>query len=559
MIHRRLLQLAGAVPSAILALALVRIAISVLHLIFAITAASAIASLAHGSGEPLPALALLMAVTLVRGAAIWLHEPLAARIGASVRVRLRRRLLDRLSAVPAAERDSGETAATVIDAVEGLDAYYTRYLPQLLVVLVVPAAVVSLTWSYSATAGLALAVAAMVAVIAPRAWDALLLRNGRARWQRFARLSSDYIEALQNIPLVRSFGAGGRTAARLSADAEGLRQSTMAQLRLSLVETVVSALAMHLGIILAVAAALAAVIGGNAEAAAAITVLLLARECFRPIQDLGANWHAGYLGLTAVDGLDRLLSLRPAVADTGTHVTPAPHGTVDLAGVAYCYPGTGSGLRGLSLRIAAGETVAIIGPSGSGKSTLARLLEREADPAAGVIHIDGIELGGYTREARSRSIVVVPQDPVLFAWPVRDNLRLYRPDASDADIEHVARTAGIHHVICALPEGYATVLAENGEQLSGGQRQRLAIARALLSSAPVLVFDEVTSALDANTERHVMDAIAATAAGRTLILIAHRESACVHATRWIALDGGRVAATGDGPPSALALTTGETL
>lgn len=446
----------------------------------------------------------------------------------------------------------------MIDAVEGLDAYYTRYLPQLIVVLVVPATVVCLTWNYSATAGLMLAVAAVIAVIAPRAWDALLLRNGRARWHRFARLSSEYIEALQNIPLLRSFGAGGRTAARLAADAEGLRLSTMAQLRLSLVETVVSALAMHLGTVLAVAAALVAVTGGNAEAAAAITVLLLARECFRPVQDLGANWHAGYLGLTAVDGLDRLLSLRPTIADVGTHSTPAPHGAIDVEDVAFRYPGTDNGLCGISVRIAAGETIAVIGPSGSGKSTLARLLEREVDPDAGIIRIDDTELGEYTREARSRSIVVVPQDPVLFAWTVRDNLRLYQPQASDADIEHVARTADIHDVICALPEGYATVLAENGEQLSGGQRQRLAIARALLSPAPILVFDEVTSALGTETERRVMDAIAADNIKRTTILIAHRESACVHATRWIALDDGRITATGDGSPSALAAVIGET-
>ena len=559
MIHRRLLQLAGAVPAAILALALVGIAISALHLVFAVTAASVIVALVHGSGDLAPALALLTAVTMMRGVAIWVREPLAARVGASVRIRLRRRLLDRLSAVPVAERDSREVAATVIDAVEGLDAYYTRYLPQLLVVFVVPAAVVAITWNYSATAGLTLAVAAVIAVVAPRAWDARLLRNGRNRWHRFARLSSEYIEALQSIPLLRSFGAGGRTAARLASDAEALRLSTMAQLRLSLVETVVSALAMHLGTVLAVAAALTVVIGGNAEAAATITVLLLARECFRPVQDLGANWHAGYLGLTAVDGLDRLHSLRPAIADTGTHSTPASNGTVDVEDVAFHYPGTDNGLRGISLRIAAGETVAIIGPSGSGKSTLARLFERETDPDVGIIRIDGIELGAYTREARSRSVVVVPQDPVLFAWSARDNLRLYRPDASDIDIERVARTARIHDVISALPTGYNTVLAENGEQLSGGQRQRLAIARALLSTAPILVFDEVTSALDSETERHVMDAIATTCPSRTVILIAHRESACVHATRWIALEGGRIVYTGDESPTALALTNGETL
>lgn len=548
MIHRRLLQLAGAVPRAILALAAVGLLVSALHVAFALAVSSVIVELVRGSGDVLPLLVLLAGVTLLRGVALWAREPLAVRVGASVRIALRRRLLGQLAAVSASERDSGALTATVIDGVDGLDAYYTRYLPQLLVVLIVPAGVVVIAAAVSPSAGLALAASVAVAVIAPRAWDALLLSNGRARWERFSRLSSDYVEALQNIPLLRAFGASGRTAERLAMDAEGLRRSTMTQLRLSLVETAVSALAMHLGVILAVFAAFRAVNDGSASAATILTVLLLARECFRPVQDLGAQWHAGYLGLSAVDGLDRLLSLTPAVSENGTCDEPARGGRVDIDDVGYRYPDTESGLRGFDLQIGGGRTLAVLGSSGSGKSTLARLLEREMDPDSGRIRIDGVDLREFTPRARSRTVVVVPQDPVLFAWTVRDNLRLYRPDVGDAEIVSAAQAADIHDVIAALPDGYDTVLAENGEHLSGGQRQRLAIARALLSSAPLLVFDEVTSALDVGTEQRVMDGVAAAASDRTIILIAHRESACEHADQWIVLQGGRLRARGDGPP-----------
>lgn len=556
MVHRRLLQLAGAVPGAILALAGLGAVLSALHVGFAITAGAVISTLVRGEGDPLPGLAALAVIALVRGVLTGVREPVAARFGAGVRLRLRRRLLARLGSVPVAERDSGQATATVIDGVDGLDAYYTRYLPQLIVVLVVPAVVVALVWTRSAGAGVVLAIATAVAVLAPRAWDVRLLHNGRRRWDRFTRLSSDYVEALQQVPLLRAFGATDRTAARLAADAEHLRGSTMAQLRLSLAETFVSGVAVHVGTVLAVVAALAAVVSGDTHAAGAVTVLLLARECFRPVQDLGTNWHAGYLGLTAVDGLDQLLSRRPAVAEDGTHATPAPAGSVMVDDVVYHYPGTGTGLRGLSLRVQPGETVAIIGPSGSGKSTLARLLEREIDPDAGSVLVDDVDLRDLTRRARSRSVVVVPQDPTLFAWTVRDNLRLYRPQATDAEIERACEIADVRDVIRALPDGYDTVLAEDGEQLSGGQRQRLAIARALLSPAPVLVLDEVTSALDPATERRVADALARAAPTRTTLLIAHRESACVHADRWIALQDGQLAAAGDGPPSARVRTAG---
>ncbi|GAA1990837.1 ABC transporter ATP-binding protein [Isoptericola halotolerans] len=551
MVHRRLLQLAGAVPGVILALAGVGVLLSAMHVGFALTAGSVIATLVRDDGDlasTLPALVALAAIAVVRGVVVAVREPVATRLGASVRLRLRRRLLARLVAVPAAERDAGEVAATVIDGVDGLDAYYTRYLPQLVVVLVVPAAVVGLVAVRSTAAGAVLAVAAAVAVLAPRVWDARLLRNGRRRWDVFTRLSADFVEALQQVPLLRAFGATGRVADRLATTAEGLRRSTMTQLRVSLVETAVSALALHLGTALAVVAALHGVLTGDVRAPVAVTVLLLARECFRPVQDLGTTWHAGYLGLTAVDGLDRLLSMRPSVVEAGDHAAPAATGTIELTGVTYRYPGSTTGVRDLSLRVAAGETVAVVGPSGSGKSTLARLLERDVDPQQGVVRVGGLGLPDYTPTARSRSVVVVPQDPTLFAWTVRENLRLYRPDATGSQIEQAARTADVHEVVQSLPDGYDTVLAEDGGQLSGGQRQRLALARALLSPAPVLVLDEITSALDVGTERRVMDAVVAATRERTVIVVAHRESACTHADRWVRLQDGRIVATGDGAP-----------
>ncbi|GAB3630822.1 ABC transporter ATP-binding protein [Microbacterium shaanxiense] len=549
MIHRRLLQLAGAVPGAIAALAAVGMLISGLHVTFAFVTAAVITALVRGDGDVGFALIILVVVALARAGVVWLREPLAARIGASVRIALRRRLLARTADIPAAERRSGDTAATVIDGVDGLDAYYTRYLPQLVVVLLVPATIIALVSAQDVGAGAVLAVAGASAVIVPRLWDARLLRNGRSRWAAFARLSGDYVEALQSIPLLRAFGAAERFGTELEQRAEALRLSTMAQMRVSLIESGLSALAMHLGTVLAVLAAASAVLTGS-PATTAIVVLLLSRECFRPLSELSTHWHAGYLGLTAVDGLDRLLSLHAAVPDDGTVATPAAGGAeISIRDLTYRYPGTDSGIRGITLEIESGETVAILGASGSGKSTLGRLLEREIDPDDGDILLDGIPLPQRTRSALARSVVTVPQDPVLFAWSVQENLRLYRQHASDAEIQQAAVAADIDQVIRDLPEGYDTVLGENGDQLSGGQRQRLAIARALVARAPVLILDEVTSALDAETERRVMDGVDAHDPRRTTILIAHRESACVHADRWIALDQGGIISSGDGPPA----------
>ncbi|MFD6138662.1 ATP-binding cassette domain-containing protein [Promicromonospora sp. NPDC060271] len=562
MIHRRLLQLAGAVRGAILALAAVGLVLSALHVAFAVLVGLVVAALvrdagAVGAGDVGGPLTALAAVALVRAVVIWARESLTTRVGVSVRLRLRSRLLDQVAAVPEAGRRAGRTAATVIDGVDGLDAYYTRYLPQLVVVLLVPAAIVVVVAALAPAAGAALAIAAAVAVLAPRLWDARLLRNGRDRWDAFARLSGDYVEALQSIPLLRSFGAAERVGAELDERAENLRARTMSQLRMSLVESALSGLAVHVGVVAAVLAALAAVVTGSATATTAVLVLMLARECFRPVSELGQYWHAGYQGLTAVDGLDALLSAEPAVRGEGARTAPAPDGAaVELSDVTYRYPGTGTGVSGIDLRIEPGETVAVLGPSGAGKSTLARLLERGADPDQGAVRVDGTDLRDYTLSALRRSVVVVPQDPVLFAWSVRENLRLYRPDADDAEVRAAAAAADAHDLISALPEGYDTVLTEDGQQLSGGQRQRIAIARALLARAPVLVLDEVTSALDADTERRVVEGIFDHATERTTIVVAHRLSAAERCTRWVRIERGRVTASGEGPPTKLARAAG---
>jgi ATP-binding cassette, subfamily B, bacterial MsbA len=226
--------------------------------------------------------------------------------------------------------------------------------------------------------------------------------------------------------------------------------------------------------------------------------------------------------------------------------------------VSFAYPSRGgldgrgkhsAALLDLDLNVAAGETVALVGRTGAGKSTFVALLPRFFDPQAGVIRLGGVDLRELDKTELRGRIAVVQQSPVLFAGTFADNIRLGRPEASDAQVVDAARRAQIHDFIAGLPHGYATPVGERGGSLSGGQRQRVAIARAFLKDAPILILDEATSALDSESEALVQRALAELVQGRTTFMIAHRFSSIRHATRVLVLDGGRL--VGDGSPAEL--------
>jgi ATP-binding cassette subfamily B protein len=226
---------------------------------------------------------------------------------------------------------------------------------------------------------------------------------------------------------------------------------------------------------------------------------------------------------------------------------PKPvRGELRLDKVRFQYPSRPdtSALDGFNLRVAPGETVALVGPSGAGKSTVFQLLLRFFDPQDGEVSIDGIDLRRLDPASLRETIALVPQDPVIFGSTARENLRYGKLEATGGDIETAARSAEAHEFLTALPQGYDSELGERGARLSGGQQQRLAIARALLKNAPILLLDEATSALDAQSERAVQQALERLMQGRTTLVIAHRLATVLKADRIVVMDAGRIVAQG---------------
>lgn len=273
-----------------------------------------------------------------------------------------------------------------------------------------------------------------------------------------------------------------------------------------------------------------------------ITALLMAYQPMKALAKLNASLQEGLAGAQRLfDLLDRRSAIEEKPDAAPLRIAG---GAVRLEDVTFAYDPTAPALRGLTLDIPAGKTVALVGPSGAGKSTIMNLIPRFHDVDNGTVRIDGQDVRDVTLASLCGAIALVSQEVVLFDDTVRANIGYGRADATDEDIFEAARMAAAHDFIMALPEGYDTLVGERGMTLSGGQRQRLAIARAMLKNAPILLLDEATSALDTESERQVQNALETLMRGRTSLVIAHRLSTVVNADVIHVLDGGRLIESG---------------
>jgi ATP-binding cassette subfamily B protein len=376
------------------------------------------------------------------------------------------------------------------------------------------------------------------------------------RVRKLARASQDRVgdvgayvdEALHEIRTVQAYGHEDEDRRQFGDRVEGAFATALARIRQRalLVATVIMLVFGAVGVILW--------IGGHDVVAGRITAGQLSAFVFYAvIVASAAGTISEVIGdvqraAGATERLFELLAIEPAIrAPEHPVALPSPaRGIVTFADVTFHYPSRpdAAALSEFTLAVADGEKVALVGPSGAGKTTVFQLLLRFYDPQHGVIAIDGVDLKDADPAQVRAHLALVPQEPVIFAANVTDNVRYGRPDASDEDVRAACEAAYATEFIERLPEKYASFLGERGVRLSGGQRQRLAIARAILADRPILLLDEATSALDSESERMVQLALARLMAGRTVLIIAHRLATVRHADRIAVMEQGKIVATG---------------
>jgi len=553
MIHRRIVGLTVGVRRLLALSIALGLAISVTWVAQGVLVALIVRRILDGGDWTAIAgfVAAVAGLTLLRAALIFAREVLAKQVAAAVKTRLRRRLFAQLLLLGPGYLEHAETGrvqSALVDGVEALEMYVGYYLPQAVVSVVVPICIVGFIVLLDPLIGVVVLAFALAVPLIPRIWDRILGEYGQRHWEAYSSLDAQFVDSMQGMVTLKALNASERRGDELRSASHALYQATMAQLSISMIRNGLVGFAMSGGVALAVAIGSFQVAAGELGIAALLIVLFLSAECFRPLVELDAYWHAGYMGISASTGIFELLDAEPGVRDAAagrTGVATSPGGTIALHNVTFRYSSDARpALEDVSLEIREGETVAIVGGSGAGKTTVASLLLRFFDPQEGRLAFGEADFRDIPLDGLRQSVGYVSQDTYLFYGTIEDNLRIGRPDATPEAIRDAAEQANIHAFIQSLPDGYETVVGERGATLSGGERQRIAIARALLKDAPVLILDEATSNLDGANEAAIREALGLLTRGRTTIVIAHRLSSVVHADRIVVLDNGRVAETG---------------
>ncbi|OLT26971.1 ABC transporter [Nocardiopsis sp. CNR-923] len=495
-------------------------------------------------GDALPWLVAFGAAVALHAVLRYVSDVSGFRAGAALLHGMYHRLGGHLARLPVGWYGAGRIGEVSVLASRGVlraMGVIAHLLSPLVSASVTPLTIVVVMLAYDWRLGsAALAAAPVVAAIQVRTGRSLAAAD-EDRAERDHESTARVIEYLRAQPVLR---VGGRTAERLGSLDDALRELQRSSRRSTLsVLPGVLGLALTVQAVFTVLLVLGAylALGGNAGAAEVLAILVLAARCTDPLLSLSDVGGQLRVARSELERLDGVLRAEP-LPETDSPVQPSGH-DLEFGSVVFRH-GDRTVIDGVSLSVPEGRRLAVVGPSGAGKSTLLQLVARFHDVAAGSVRVGGVDVREIGTQELTERIAIVFQDVYLFDGTIEENVRLGRPDAGENEVRAAATAARLDEVVERLPGGWEATVGEGGALLSGGERQRLSIARALLKDAPIVLLDEVTSALDPVNEAAVHDGVERLMAGRTVVTVAHRMRAVRRADRVVFLDGGRIVEEG---------------
>ena len=552
-LHPRLLALAKGVRWRILFAAVVGMLAVVAGVARLAVAAVVIFKIIHEGAEfssIMWPLAGMIALILVRSGLQYLQEVISHHTANVVKVALRERLYQHCLALGPGYFDqsrTGDVLMSLAEGVERLEAFFGRYLPQMIVAALAPVLIFAFMAIIDFRTGLVFLAFALLTLVLPNIFHRWTRTSSMARRDAYGALGADFLDAVQGLPTLKAFGQSKARGLLLADRARALFRTTMGVLAANSATSALTILGIASGAAVALAWGAVRVSDGELELRSLLIVLMLGVEIFRPLRELVQLYHDGMIAMSSAEGIFDIMDAPVDVADAATSPSPlqlAPE--VTFEGVNYAYSGgRRPALHDLSFTLNAGETLGLVGPSGAGKSTIVWSILRFFDPQSGRVLLGGTDIREISLSQLRDQVAVVTQDTYLFHGTVAENLRFGGPNATQEQLEVAAKTANAHDFISHLPQGYDTIVGERAVRLSGGQKQRIAIARAVLKDAPILILDEALSNVDAENEAVIQVALDHLMEGRTTLIIAHRLSSVVKADRIIVLEDGRLVESGN--------------
>ncbi|MFD4356151.1 thiol reductant ABC exporter subunit CydD [Nocardia sp. NPDC058518] len=502
-------------------------------------------------------LVVLATAVAVRGLASWWQARLAHRAGSAVVAELETAVLRAGAELPPRELDARRTEIAVVvgNGLSGLRGWFTGYLPALLLACLVPPVVLVVMALHDPTSAL---IAVITVPLIPVFMVLIgLLTQGRAEATLAAttRLSDQILDLFAGMPTLRALGREGGDAPSMAnqvqALGDSLRQRTMRALRMAFLSSMVLESLATLSVALIAVAIGLRLVFGEMALYGGLVALILAPEVYWPLRQVGEKFHAAQDGMAAADRAFAVLKpnvdAQQRVDAVGRAVTASGGPTITLRGVTVAAR-TGTAPDQLTAELAPGLVTVLTGPNGCGKSTTLQAILGLIQPDAGAVLVDGTDVRALDPDSWWSHIAWLPQRPVLVPGTLRENVELLGartvPDRTDDELRAVSAATGFDSVLAELPEGWNTVVGQNGTGLSLGQRQRLALTRVLAANRPILLLDEPTAHLDPESEQRVLDTLRTLAAGgATVVVIAHRPTVLAAADVVVQVGAGAVAAT----------------
>ena len=499
-----------------------------------------------GLGQLRSPLEALPFVVLARAAVAWGRELLAARSSALAKSQLRSALLEHVGALGPerpGEQRTGELAVVATRGIDALDGYFSLYLPQLFLAVIVPIAVLAVIaerdWiSALIIAGTVPLIPLFMALVGATTRDRMELQV-----RTLQQLAGHFLDAVGGLPTLKVFGRAKAQIQAIGEVTDRYRRAALSTLRVTFLSSLILELVATISVALVAVEIGLRLMDGRLGLHTALMVLVLAPEAYLPLRLLGANYHASAEGVSAAGQVFAVLETPLPIHGRRTDVPDPAVTGIYVEHLDVKYPGRARpALDGISLSIEPGEVLAITGPSGCGKSTLLAVLLGFLTPDGGTVRVGGVDLADLDPDAWRAHVSWMPQRPHLFAASIADNIALGRPDATSEQLWDAVAAAGLSDVVAGKPAGLETMLGDRGFGLSVGERQRVGLARAFVRDSPLLLLDEPTANLDGVTEDEVLAALQRLVRGRTVVLVAHRPSLVDLADRVLKLGDVPVAA-----------------